>query len=281
MSFDDAAVELGISTRKLRQKMAMLQRELKAVLFDGGARSIALTEAGRIYRGQLAEIFADLRRVKGALSKQGTEGRLAIAACTTLGSLWLMPRLKQFERQWPHIHLALVPQSDRGWPAGNLQMMLSATPPKDHIVHLLARLELFPVCSPSLISTQPLNATGDLHHLTLLHWDCGEEWRKWLRVARGGPLDRYRSFKLSNASLAIQAAVQGHGVALASYITASHLLNAGKLLVPLKESVFSSSQMYITSGGALSESSTPECFVAWATEQVRLGSKHPAFTPFV
>jgi LysR family glycine cleavage system transcriptional activator len=270
-------VELGISKKTLRQKLTLFQRDLKAVLFDGGATSIALTEAGRIYRGQLAEIFGNLRRVTGGIPREDIKGRLSIAAGASLGSLWLMPRLKHFERQWPNIHVELVPQRDRGAPAGDLEMIFSATPPRRRVVHLSAGIQLFPVCSPALISSRPFNTVGDLLNMTLLHCDRGEEWRKWLRVAKAGPLDGYRSFKLSNASLAVQAAVQGHGVALASHITASHLLSAGKLLVPYRESVFSSHQMYIISEHALSAKAAPVTFLTWAAEQLREGRKHPAF----
>lgn len=279
ISFANAAEELGISAKKIQKSLASFQRDLKAVLFDGGGAPIKLTEVGQIYSGQLTEIFTDLRRVTGSLRKQGTKGRLSIAVGATLGSLWLMPRLKQFEQRWPDIELILLPRSDSGVPSGDLQMILSMHRPRDRMIHLSASIELFPVCSPALLSSQPFNVIGDLQRFTLLHCDQGEEWRKWLRIAEGGPLDGYRSFKLSNASLAVQAAVQGHGVALASHITASHLLNAGKLTVSFKESTFSPHRMYITSGRELSPKALPRTFLSWAAEQLRDGRKTPPFGP--
>ncbi|MGE3335960.1 MAG: LysR substrate-binding domain-containing protein [Rhodospirillaceae bacterium] len=279
MSFADAAVELGITTKKLHQRLEVLQRDLSAVLFAGNEAPIALTEVGRMYFGQLTEIFADLRRVTGVVPKQRTRGRISIAAGPTLGALWLIPRLKQFERQWPDIHLSFVPETDNGKPAGDLQLILSKTRPKDRVVHLSVSIELFPVCSPSVVSSKPFNSIGDLRRFSLLHCDRGEEWRKWLRVARGDSLDSYGNLKLPNASLAVQAALHGQGVALASHITVSHLLTAGKLVAPFKQSVFSPFQMYITSEGELSPKALPRTFLAWAAEQLREGRKHPAFNP--
>ncbi len=214
-----------------------------------------------------------------AAPKHGTKGRLSIEAGPTLGSLFLMPRLKQFEQRWPDISLSLVPQANEGGAAGDLQLLLSPTRPKDRMVHLAARIQLFPVCSPSLIGSQPCNVIEDLQRFTLLHCDHGEEWRKWLHAAKAGALDRYKNFKLPNAALAMQAALQGQGMALASHITALHLLNAGKLVVPFRESVFSPHRMYITSGRVLPAKAPPHAFLAWAAEQLREGWKYPAFDP--
>lgn len=277
VSFVDAAVELGVSTQKLRSKLEKFQRDMKVSLFDNDKVPIALTEAGQLYRGRLGDIFEDIYGAIDRLRKHEVRGHLTIAAGSTLGSLWLMPRLQMFKQQWPNIRLALALQPDDCAAGGDLQITFATQRPEDMSVQLCASVQLFPVCCPALISSRSFNEIGDLEHFTLLHCDRGEEWRKWLGVAKGGSLHRYNNLKFPNALLAVEAAIRGHGVALASHITVSHLLNAGKLIVPFRESVFSPNQMYITTERAVPSKDPSRTFVAWASEQLKDSRKNSVF----
>lgn len=132
-------------------------------------------------------------------------------------------------------------------------------------VALWAELELFPVISPAALNAAPLRSVRDLGGHAILHADEGREWRIW-RAALGGaeagsaqgeaPGDApreapweapgeasgeapgpgsagaLREHYFSDASVAIQAAVHGAGVALGDSFTTADFLRRGLLAAP-------------------------------------------------
>jgi len=84
-----------------------------------------------------------------------------------------------------------------------------------HVTRLCAE-ELFPVCSPKLLqSSHPWRKPADLSRHTLLHVNDRQDWSKWLEAAGAKHVDVARGPVLNQASMAIDAAIDGQGVALA------------------------------------------------------------------
>ena len=111
-------------------------------------------------------------------------------------------------------------------------------------VEKLLSEEIFPVCSPKLQDgPHPLTRPEDLRHHTLIHldWDLEDvaapTWRLWLLAAGVTGIDFTRGPVFSMNSLALQAAIEGQGVALASSVLAADDLSAGRLVMPFDVSV--------------------------------------------
>ena len=98
-----------------------------------------------------------------------------------------------------------------------------------------------PVCSPALLrGKNPLNQPGDLRHHTLLHveWkDAEASWRMWLLAAGLHDIDRTRGPQFTMENMAVQAALDGQGVALIGDILAADELAAGRLVRPFEPSL--------------------------------------------
>jgi LysR family glycine cleavage system transcriptional activator len=90
--------------------------------------------------------------------------------------------------------------------------------------------ELFPVCSPPL--ARGLRAPADLQAHTLLHIDERRDWGIWLEAAGATEIDYARGPVFNQASMAIDAAVDGQGIALARSALAAWDLAAGRLVRP-------------------------------------------------
>lgn len=105
--------------------------------------------------------------------------------------------------------------------------------------------QLFPVCSPKLVSGRNRIATAlDLLKSTLLRLDDGKTWARWFEAAGvtdpvvHGPI-------LNHASMLIDAAVGGQGVALArAALTARDIIN-GRLVRPIDVSLRMSNTYWI------------------------------------
>jgi LysR family glycine cleavage system transcriptional activator len=93
--------------------------------------------------------------------------------------------------------------------------------------------ELFPACSPKLLDGRKgLRTPSDLGRFPLLHVDNQQGWTQWLDFAGVTGVDPSRGLILNQASMAIDAAVDGQGVVLARTALAASDLIGGRLVRP-------------------------------------------------
>jgi LysR family glycine cleavage system transcriptional activator len=109
--------------------------------------------------------------------------------------------------------------------------------PTLHVSRLCAE-ELFPVCSPALLQgPKALKSPADLRRLPLLHANDTSWWKQWLQVAGVAGIDADRGVVFNQTSMAIDAAVQGQGVAMVRTALAAWDLVAGRLVRPFDLSI--------------------------------------------
>lgn len=106
--------------------------------------------------------------------------------------------------------------------------------------------QLFPVCSPKLATGgQRLRKPGDVVKFKLLHLENSTEWSRWLAAAEVADAGHARGPVLNRASMLIDAAVDGQGIALARTTLAAWDLLNGRLIRPFVESLRLSSSYWI------------------------------------
>ena len=89
------------------------------------------------------------------------------------------------------------------------------------------------MCSPKLLrGRNALRKHSDLARHTLLHVNDRTEWAKWLDAAGARNIDPSRGPVLNQASMALDAAVDGQGVALARSALAAWDLIGARLVRP-------------------------------------------------
>jgi LysR family transcriptional regulator, glycine cleavage system transcriptional activator len=98
-----------------------------------------------------------------------------------------------------------------------------------------------PVCSPKLMKgPRPLRHPRDLRHHTLIHVDwqaLGETWptwEMWMQSAGVTGVDATRGIHFGQGVMAIQAAIDGQGVALGDAGLSAADLEAGRLVRPFE-----------------------------------------------
>jgi LysR family glycine cleavage system transcriptional activator len=110
----------------------------------------------------------------------------------------------------------------------------------------LCKEEIFPVCSPALVrGRRRLRSPADLVHHPLLHATDHAHWRRWLDHHHVEAVDGGRGVVFSQASMAIDAAIQGQGVAMARTALAAWDLLAGRLVRPFSEALDAPFAMWI------------------------------------
>ena len=95
------------------------------------------------------------------------------------------------------------------------------------------------MCSPKLTSGRnPLRHPSDLRRFTLIHmndrqgWSSRQGWSQWLDFAGVSGVDSSRGLVLDQASMAIDAAMDGQGVVLTRSALAAWDLIGGRLVRP-------------------------------------------------
>jgi LysR family glycine cleavage system transcriptional activator len=97
----------------------------------------------------------------------------------------------------------------------------------------LSTEQLFPVCSPKLMAGRNRVAKpADLLKSPLLHLDDSKAWSQWFDAAGVANAETSHGLTLNRASMLIDAAVDGQGVALARTTLAAWDLINGRLARP-------------------------------------------------
>lgn len=109
-SFRQAAIDLDISTTALSTTIAQLEARLESRLFNRTTRSVAITEAGRIFLEQVGPALQDLRAALDAVRSHtvGPSGTLRINAFASAARSALLPLVMEFVQQHPKVHIDLV-----------------------------------------------------------------------------------------------------------------------------------------------------------------------------
>ena len=109
-SLTGAADTLGMSQSAVSRQISALETELDTKLFHRHARGLLLTEPGRLLFEAAGEIANRVAVAEARVqdSRDKPTGALRITAPTALGSIWLIPRLKQFYTLYPKIRLKLL-----------------------------------------------------------------------------------------------------------------------------------------------------------------------------
>ncbi|RXT55542.1 LysR family transcriptional regulator [Bosea sp. Tri-44] len=226
LNFRVAADELGVTQGAVAQHVRGLESDLGLKLFERQPRLLALTSAGRSYATHVAHAFALLAEATDNLRPQPL--RLTISATPSIAAKWLVPRLPDFTAAHPQLELnILASDALANFQSDGVDIAIrQGRPPfgPGLTADLLFEHEIVAACHPSL---RP--AEEELARLPLLR-DGHDLWPEFFERALGRPMPlTIRSTRFNQTALAIDAAIAGQGIALASRFLIEPDLAAGRL----------------------------------------------------
>jgi LysR family glycine cleavage system transcriptional activator len=243
LSFTRAAAELGVTPAAVSHHVRELERLLQVSLLKRSSRSVKPTPEGEILQAAVAEGLESIRRAVQRITGERRH-RLVISVTPSLAAKWLMPRLPRFLAAVPEADVRLDVNTrlvDFNRDDADLALRFGTGRYEDLGVDRLFEETIFPVCSPRLLQgAKPLAKPQDLAHHTLLHVDwqaqgaTWPDWAMWLQAARVSGVDTSRGLHLSMTALALQAAMDGQGVALGESTLVADDLAAGRLVRPFR-----------------------------------------------
>ncbi len=235
-SFTKAADELCVTQGAVSHQVKALEAELGVKFFNREPKRLIITQAGRRYLEVVRDALDRIATGTDSLQQRQNAGVLTVSTSPNFASKWLVHRLGRFAEAHPGINLRVSANMHHvDFAREDIDIAVRHGDGTEHGLHVtrLYTEELLPVCSPALLAgPHPLRQPRDLMHHTLLHMDHRQDWSKWLVAAGVGDMDLSRGPVFNQASMGIDAAVDGQGVALARTGLAAHDLIAGHLIRP-------------------------------------------------
>src|ERR1700760_1409799 len=270
LSFTNAAAELNVTQTAISHQIRRLEEELGIRLFVRQNRALALTAEARDYLPGVRAAFNDLRLATDRLLRKDNEHVLTVSTLASFAAKWLLPRLSSFQEAHPGIDVRITTSTALvDFRAGDVDAAIRYG--RGNWAGLradwLTADELFPVCSPALLTgDKPLRCPEDLANQTLLHSSGGydDDWRLWLTAA-GLPtnISKQPGLTFDLILMTVQAAIDGIGVAMGrtSYVEAD--IAKGRLVVPFKIALPADAGFYLVSPRARADKPKLSAFRQW------------------
>ncbi|MCD7058773.1 LysR substrate-binding domain-containing protein [Pelagibacterium xiamenense] len=236
LNFTAAADELAMTQAAVSYQVKLLEERLGVRLFDRRKRKVELTEAGARLAPIVTRSFNAMRDGIAAL-KQSDDGVLTVSAVTSFGTNWLVPRLGDFQAQYPDIVVRLDIRTElvdfdlepvdvgiragRGvWPGTR--------------AHKLRDVAFCPMIAPELLGRLGKDPSpADILKLPLID-PTDDWWAIWFDAAGvpGAEVPTGRGLQVLSQHLAGRAAIAGQGAAILEPTLFAQELASGLLVQP-------------------------------------------------
>lgn len=278
LSFAKAADELNVTAAAISQQIRNLEDIVGVPLFRRLTRAVMLTDAGQAALPLLTEGFDQIAVGVEKMQAHENAGVLTVSAAPSFAAKWLVQRLPGFQAQYPDIGIRLDPSlhlADFGKDNVDIAIRFGDGDYKGLKCDLLMTEYTTPVCSPKLLrGKHALKTPDDLRHHTLLHCDWGlikrqqPDWAMWLKLVGIDDIDATRGPVFTTEALAQEAAIEGHGVALANQAIVANDIARKRLVVPFEFSLTSDLGIYVVCPEATADLPKNAAFRQWLLDEV-------------
>lgn len=227
--FTAAAAELGVTPSAVSHGVRGLEDSLGLPLFHRDPRGLRLTPAGETLLREASRAFQALSRCVEALTESRSRNGLVGSVAPTFATRWLLPRLQALRRLYPSLALTISTEREHveiGGGRFDFAIRMAAAPAGSADWHRLAPVRMVPVVAPDC----RLSLTEALARLPAIHVTAaGEDWAEWAALRGVGPAGRSSGLRFDTIQMALDAAAQGLGVALARLPVCTEDISTGRV----------------------------------------------------
>lgn len=241
LNFRLAAEELALTQSAVSRQIQALEEEIGVALFLRHTRAVELTSAGGDLLGAVVPALERLDSTVRHIRQNTGRKHVAITTWASFASMWLIPRLEEFQNLYPGIDIR-IDTSDTiiDLATTDADIALRYTSP-GRVAPQAVRMfgeQLAPVASPWLLKNgKPLQSAADLARFTLI--EAGDvrnrnfeilAWQRWFDTNRQERLQPKRWLYFDYTYQMVQAAIAGQGVVLARMPLIAESLASGDLV---------------------------------------------------
>lgn len=245
LSFTQAGAELHLSQSAVSRQIQQLEHQLGTPLFLRRTRALELTDAGERYHRDVALALQHLRTASASLRAGTHAGSITITTAMTFASLWLVPRLADFQAQHPDIEVRIVADNAvRNLTRDRIDLAIrySTRALAGDDARKLFGERVVPVCSPAVAERHAIRKPHDLARCVLLDFADPDRlvpwlaWSAWFSAMGMNSPTTKGGLQLSHYDMVLRAAIGGQGIALGRLPLIQPLLDEGTLVAPLSAS---------------------------------------------
>lgn len=267
MSFSLAAAELHVTQGAISRQVKNLEDFLGVELFRRLPRYLELTEQGARFAAALHEGFEQLYRAADAIIETQRPVTLSINVLPTFAMKWLIPRLLIFTAANPNIEVRMTTSiGPVDFRAEGNDVAIRVAPYSKSQAHENSPIDLImtqnwsdvravPFLPDNLIAVisprrlaegPPIEKPIDLqHHRMLMIATRDRAWSYWLKAMDLDPDSFVDYIAFGHFFMAIQAAIEGKGVALVPEVLVENELKSGALVTIFADHNVSSGAYYL------------------------------------
>ncbi len=262
LSFKVAAGELCVTEGAISRQIKLLEDYIGSALFMRVHRGVQLTDEGRKLHAVTDSALFHIAQVSEEL--RGIAPQFTLSVTTSFAIRWLMPRLFQYETLYPNhpVNLQAVSYPElspvKHFDASIIYLLGNPFEDKARVPENGQRIMvewLLPVCAPNFLARNLAEdkggdkviepgidlgidlgielyiELGDLEqHRIIFNEPTGRDWRSWAGKLDNARINLDTALRFEHDDTAIQAAVAGHGIALANLAYISNELEMGSLV---------------------------------------------------
>ncbi|KQT09684.1 LysR substrate-binding domain-containing protein [Ramlibacter sp. Leaf400] len=271
-SFRKAAERMFVTQAAVSRAVMRLEEQLGVDVFARSGTGVRLTPAGDELRRLVAQPVAALEQAATRLQRSPDRLRLRLSVVTSLGNLWLMPRLEDFRARHPEIELEFRPyQREDDFLREDVDLWIALKRqarqgwPRQVAAEYLVGREIVAVGAPRLAH---LRAARELLAQPLLyHSSYPENWALWARALGAELPPDWRGTGFDLVVNLIEAARGGMGVAVVQKCMVEADLAAGRLVMPVPGAASTGRGYYLCRRRAMGAHPAAERFAQWLLAQ--------------
>ncbi|MGE0154569.1 MAG: transcriptional regulator GcvA [Reyranellaceae bacterium] len=271
LSFTLAAEELHVTQAAVSHQVKALEDRLGLKLFRRLPRGLMLTEQGQALLPELRGAFDRIEQAMNRLSLLGTEGPLTISLMTTFALTWLVPRLHRFQARHPTIEVRMLTTqrlADFAREDVDLAIRYSTDPRQAGLrADKLFNDLLTPLCG--VAHRDRLRTPSDLLRVPLIETTGDLDWPVWLQAAGVRQMPRLQAMLFDSTKIAVDAAMEGAGVAIGAPFLFRTELASGRLFQPFDLVVPNGKGFWIVGPESTAEQPKLKAFRDWILEEAK------------
>jgi len=272
-SMRKAADDLGVSHTVVSRHVRNLEGWMGRKLVTAGPRGVVLTAEGQILLASVSKAFGLITNTASELRSPRADVNLRIWCIPGLATRWLTSRLAIIEEILRGTDVVLrathvlpdfsIGEADLAIGFGDFETLAAGG------IRLL-RPRMFPVASPQWLATHGTPASlADLPKWPLIHEESHRQWSDWFEATGVAAGHRLHGPRLWDASMGLDAARAGQGIALGSRVLAADDLASGRL-VELFDTSIRLGGYYIVSSPQRRGNQAIDRLIAWFGSELEL-----------
>lgn len=280
-TFALAAQELSLTPSAISHQVRSLEAFLGVRLFRRERRQAQLTIAGMRYLEAVGSALDEIDLATRRMTAASRSAVLNVSVAPAFLTRWLVPKVGDFQSRHPDIELRLSPNNGSvDFESSDIDMAIYFGDGQwpDVETFYLREVVAIAVCSPGyLAASPPLTKPEDLGRHALI--DVSTRPGEWEAFLANFGVSRPASAKrlaFTSTALALGAAIEDLGVALADRELAAREVESGRLQNPLGIELTLESAYYLVYEQGRRVTDTMQAFIDWVLERIAEQPRAPS-----